>query len=66
MGPNDGLLVFTERLLFQCPNLESIHATGCVDSLCEVIETQVGHFIMKILRLFILVLFHHFDHEAKD
>ncbi|XP_057517592.1 F-box/LRR-repeat protein 17 [Amaranthus tricolor] len=30
-----------ERLLFQCPNLESIHATGCVDSLCEVIETQM-------------------------
>ncbi|KAL2934607.1 F-box/LRR-repeat protein 17 [Bienertia sinuspersici] len=30
-----------ERLLLQCPNLESIHAAGCVDSLSRVIESQI-------------------------
>ncbi|XAR61142.1 hypothetical protein NMG60_11034765 [Bertholletia excelsa] len=30
-----------ERLLLQCPNLESVHAFGCQDTLLETIQSQV-------------------------
>uniref|UniRef100_A0A7C9ACG4 F-box domain-containing protein n=1 Tax=Opuntia streptacantha TaxID=393608 RepID=A0A7C9ACG4_OPUST len=42
-----------ERLLLQCPNLESIHAADCVDALHGAIESQVnyslteGHLLSK-------------------
>lgn len=32
----------TERLLLQCPNLESVHASDCQGMLVKTIETQVG------------------------
>ncbi|GAB2282306.1 hypothetical protein Dimus_016854 [Dionaea muscipula] len=31
-----------ERLLLQCPNLESVHASGCQGELVKAIESQVG------------------------
>ncbi|KAM3326113.1 F-box/LRR-repeat protein 17 isoform X1 [Capsicum chacoense] len=30
-----------ERLLLQCPNLESVHASGCEDTLVETLKNQV-------------------------
>lgn len=30
-----------ERLLLQCPDLESVHASDCEDMLVKTIETQV-------------------------
>ncbi|XP_071939026.1 F-box/LRR-repeat protein 17-like [Coffea arabica] len=30
-----------ERLLLQCPNLESVHATGCQDMLVDTIQSQM-------------------------
>lgn len=42
-----------ERLLLQCPNLESIHAANCVDTLQGAIESQInyslteGHILSK-------------------
>ncbi|KAL3531276.1 hypothetical protein ACH5RR_010598 [Cinchona calisaya] len=30
-----------ERLLLQCPNLESVHATGCQDMLVDTIQNQM-------------------------
>ncbi|XP_060178014.1 F-box/LRR-repeat protein 17-like [Lycium barbarum] len=30
-----------ERLLLQCPNLESVHALGCKDTLVETLQNQV-------------------------
>ncbi|GAB4830468.1 hypothetical protein Ancab_020181, partial [Ancistrocladus abbreviatus] len=31
-----------ERLLLHCPNLESVHASGCLNSLVGIIESQVN------------------------
>ncbi|CAN4112850.1 unnamed protein product [Withania somnifera] len=37
-----------ERLLLQCPNLESVHASGCKDILVETLQNQVcGDFMAE-------------------
>ncbi|MCD9559701.1 hypothetical protein HAX54_017870, partial [Datura stramonium] len=39
---------FKSRLLLQCPNLESVHASGCQDTLVETLQNQVfGDFMAE-------------------
>lgn len=35
------MCIFPERLLLQCPNLESVHASNCQELLIGAIENQV-------------------------
>lgn len=35
--------LITEKLVLQCPKLESVHAIGCEDVLIEAVQTQVNY-----------------------